>query len=132
MKFEYRNGLIWIPVFLDYEGKQIQIEKCILDTGSATTAIDINFVEFNYHKPTFIRRLCGLGGGTQEVVCQQIDSLTIGKTQLKSIEIEFGDIEEGFGIQGFIGNDILSQFTVTINFIKQSIEMTHYSYDKAE
>ena len=53
MKFEFKNGLIWIPVFLEYEGKQISIEKCILDTGSATTAFDINFVDFNYHKPSF-------------------------------------------------------------------------------
>jgi hypothetical protein len=123
MKFEFRDGLVWIPISLEYEGKQIQIEKCILDTGSATTAFDINFVDFNYQKSSFIRRLCGLGGGTQEVVCQEIDSMMIGKTELKHIEIEFGDIAEGFGIEGFIGNDILSRFTFTIDFQKQEIDM---------
>jgi hypothetical protein len=123
MKFEFKDGLIWIPVFLEYEGKQIKIERCILDTGSSTTAIDIDFVDLNYQKPSFIRRLCGLGGGTQEVVCQKIDNLRIGKTELKEIEIEFGNIEEGFGIQGFIGNDVLRRFTFTINFINQDIDM---------
>lgn len=123
MKFELKKGLIWIPILLNYEGKQIKIEKCILDTGSATTAIDIDFVDFNYQKPSLIRRLCGLGGGTQEVICQKADSLTIGNTELEDIEIEFGDIKEDFGIHGFLGNDILKQFTLTINFLNQEIDM---------
>ncbi len=76
MKFEFKNGLIWIPVVLNYEGAPVKIEKCILDTGSATTAVDIDFVDFNYQKPCFIRELCGLGGGTQEVVCQKVESLS--------------------------------------------------------
>ncbi len=123
MKFEFKDGLIWIPVSLEYEGKQITIERCILDTGSSTTAVDIDFVELNYQKPSFIRQLCGLGGGTQEVVCQKADSLTVGETKLKDIEIEFGDIEEGFGIHGFVGNDVLRRFTLTINFLNQNIDM---------
>lgn len=123
MKFKFRGGLIWIPVSLVYEGKQIRIDECILDTGSATTAFDINFVEFNYQKISFIRRLRGLGGGKQEVVCQQIDSLTIGNTKLNNIDIEFGDVEEGFGIQGFVGNDVLSRFRFTIDFQKQDVDM---------
>jgi len=61
MKFEYYKGLIWIAVSLEYEGKLIGIDKCIFDTGSATTAIDIDLVDFDYRKPSFIRRLCGFG-----------------------------------------------------------------------
>jgi len=123
VKFEYYKGLIWISVGIEYEGKPVEIDKCILDTGSATTAIDIDFVNFNYHKAAFIRRLCGLGGGTQEVICQKIDSFLIGKTELKDVEIEFGDIQSGFGINGFIGNDILSRFSFSIDFFKQKIEI---------
>ncbi len=57
MKFEFDKGLIWIPIKIQYEGKSIEIEKCILDTGSATTAIDIDLVDFNYRKPASIKRL---------------------------------------------------------------------------
>jgi len=124
MKFEFNNGLIWIPVNIQYEGKLIEIENCILDTGSATTALDIDLVDFNYRKPAFIRRLCGLGGGDQEVVCQTIDNLIIDSTELKDIGIEFGDIKSDFGINGFIGNDILSKFSFTVNFAKYVIDMT--------
>ncbi len=122
MKFEFYKGLIWISVGIEYEGKPVKIDKCILDTGSATTAIDKDFVDFNYDKTAFIRRLCGLGGGTQEVICQKTDRFLIDKAEVKDIEIEFGDIQSGFGINGFVGNDILSRFSFSIDFFKQEIE----------
>ena len=68
MNFVFDQGLIWISINIQYEGKSIEIENCILDTGSATTAIDIDLVDFNYRKPASIKRLYGLGGGTQEVI----------------------------------------------------------------
>ncbi len=48
MNFIFRNGLIWVAIGLEYEGIEIKIDNCILDTGSATTAIDIEMVDFNY------------------------------------------------------------------------------------
>ncbi len=40
MKFEWKHGLIWISCELEYEGKTIKADQCILDTGSASTALD--------------------------------------------------------------------------------------------
>jgi hypothetical protein len=40
MNFNFSNGLIWISIGIEYEGEDINIDNCILDTGSATTAID--------------------------------------------------------------------------------------------
>ncbi len=108
---------------IEYEGKAVRIENCILDTGSATTAIDIDLVDFDYRKPSAIRRLCGLGGGSQEVICQTISKLLTDKTELNDVEIEFGDIKSDFGINGFIGNDILEKFSVKIDYLKQEIDL---------
>lgn len=124
MKFAFRQGLIWIPIQIQYEGQLVEIDNCILDTGSATTAIDIDLVEFNYRKPAAIKRLYGLGGGTQEVVSQQIDALMIDRTKLEEIEIEFGDIKADFGINGFVGNDVLSQFLVNIDFARADLGLS--------
>jgi len=46
MIFSFQNGLIWISIDIEYGGKPITINNCILDTGSATTAIDIDLVDF--------------------------------------------------------------------------------------
>ncbi|CAB1084140.1 hypothetical protein D1AOALGA4SA_11672 [Olavius algarvensis Delta 1 endosymbiont] len=77
MNFSFRNGLIWISVVIEYEGESIKFDNCILDTGSATTAIDIDLVEFNYNKPSFVKRLVGIGGGTQEVINQEGNKIAI-------------------------------------------------------
>ncbi len=124
MIFDWRRGLIWITFGLVYEGMPIGIDNCILDTGSATTAIDIELVDFNYWKPAKIKRLFGIGGGTHEVVAQKVDKAIIDGTELKGVEIEFGDIRAELGINGFVGNDILSQFIVTIDYSKQLVDFT--------
>jgi len=121
MKFEWKHGLIWIPLTLIYEGQSYTIDNCIVDTGSATSAIDIGLVPFNYQKPAIIRRLFGIGGGEQEVVSQAVDSLTLGQETFSNIDIEFGDLNIDFGINGFIGTDILSKFLVSIDFTRQKL-----------
>jgi len=124
MIFEWRRGLIWIAFGFVYEGKGVRIDNCILDTGSATTAIDIDLVDFNYRRPATIKRLFGIGGGTHEVVAQKVDKAIIDEIELKDVEIEFGDIKAELGINGFVGNDILSQFIITIDYSKQIVEFT--------
>lgn len=95
------------------------------NTGSATTAIDIDLVAFNYQKPANIKRLFGIGGGVQEVVSQKINTVTIDGNILKNIELEFGDFQKELGINGFIGNDILSHFTICIEYLKNDISLTN-------
>ena len=116
MNFNFRNGLIWISIGIEYEGEDINIDNCILDTGSATTAIDIDLVEFNYKKPSFVKRLVGIGGGTQEVINQEVKKITIDQISLENVEIEFGDIQADLGINGFIGTDILRHFDINLKF----------------
>ena len=62
MNFDYKNSLIWISLLIEYDVKEIQIDDCLLDTGSATTAIDIDFIDFNYKKPSVVKRLKELVG----------------------------------------------------------------------
>ena len=116
MNFNFRNGLICVSIDIKYEGEDIKIDNCILDTGSATTAIDIDLVEFNYKKSSFVKRLVGVGGGTQEVINQEVKKITIDQISLENVEIEFGDIQADLGINGFIGTDILRHFDINIKF----------------
>ncbi|MCK5524219.1 MAG: hypothetical protein KAI83_13895 [Thiomargarita sp.] len=121
MKFERKQGLIWVPIEVIYEGKKIIIPDCIIDTGSSSTMIDIDLVEFDYRKPAIIKRLFGIGTGKQEVLSQEVDKIIIDQFELEAVQIEFGTIKETLGINGFIGNDILSQFIVMIDFNQQII-----------
>jgi len=123
MNFELKHGLIWITFELIYEGNSVVIDNCIVDTGSAATAIDIDLVNFNYGKSAIVKRIFGIGGGTQEVVVSQnVGKVIIGGKELNNIEIEFGDIHAELGINGFVGNDILSRFSILIDYQKQEIQ----------
>lgn len=121
MKFHWENGLLQISVQLYYDNKEYNIDNCILDTGSAGTAFDIDLIEFNYKKPTLIRKIRGIGGD-QEVATQQIDTLFLDSFALEKIDVEFGNFTNRFGINGFIGINALSHFQTTISFSKKSIE----------
>ena len=125
MKFKWKHGLIWVDLEIQYQGIWYPINDCILDTGSATTAIDIDLIDFNYDQPSEIKRLIGIGGGTQEVVSQQIACIIFGNQVLKGLSIEFGDLQEDLGINGFIGTDFLSQFILTLDFSNQIIDLNH-------
>jgi len=124
MIFKWHQGLIWVSIDLGYEGKEHRIDNCVLDTGSATTAVDIDLVDFNYRKPANIKRLFGIRGGIQEVVSQEINAITIDCKMLKNVELEFGDFQKYLGINGFIGNDILSHFTINIDYFEKEINFT--------
>lgn len=123
MIFEWNHGLIWVSIKINYNGAWYLIDNCIIDTGSATTAIDIDLIDFDYKRPAKIKRLLGVGGGSQEVVSQRVDTIMISQTTLSDIEIEFGDLQEDLGINGFIGTDILSQFILTLNFAKKTLNL---------
>jgi hypothetical protein len=123
MNFEYKQGLIWIPLELQYDSNWIKIENCILDTGSASTAIDIDSINLNYSKETKIKRLFGIGTGTQEVISQVVEVIKIDSKEIENIEIEFGSFNSKIGINGFIVNDFLSKFIIKIDYALCSLTL---------
>jgi predicted aspartyl protease len=120
MNFYWKKGLIWVDIELEYNGNKYQIENCIVDTGSASTAIDIDFIEFDYNRITQIKKLSGIGG-IEEVMSQKVESLILGDIKINNLQIEFGNLQNSYGINGFIGTNILSQFQVNIDFSNQKI-----------
>ncbi len=78
-----------------------------------STAIDIDLIELNYSKQTKIKRLFGIGTDTQEVLSQIVKTIKIDFNIIENIEIEFGNFSSKIGINGFIGNDILREKTLS-------------------
>lgn len=123
MKFHWKNGLILIAIEIIYKEKHIIIDNCVVDTGSVSTAIDIELVEFDYQQPTAIHRLIGVGGGTQEVLSQMINEIRIDQHVIQDVKIEFGDLHRELGINGFVGTDVLSKFILNIDFKHQVLNL---------
>ncbi len=121
MRFIENNGLIFIPITLGYDNNVCQISDCILDTGSAGTVIDTSLIPFNHKIPGVLKRLHGIGGH-QDVVSQYVDFIQIENCRLENIQIEFGDIENTFGINGILGTNLLRFMKLYLDFNQHMIE----------
>ena len=121
MQFVEHDGLIFIPITLGYNSKIYQITDCILDTGSAGTIIDIDLIPFNPKIPAILKRLQGIGGH-QDVVAQHVDFIKIDNCRLENILVEFGDIQNSYGIKGILGTNLLRFMNISLNFSQQKID----------
>ncbi len=121
MRFIEHDGLIFIPITLGYDNNIYQISDCILDTGSAGTVIDTDLISFNHRIPGVLKRLNGIGGH-QDVIAQYVDFIQIENCRLENIQIEFGDIENNFNINGILGTNLLRFMILHLNFNQQEIE----------
>ncbi len=92
MIFDWKNGLIWISINIEYEGKNTKINNCILDTGSATTAIDIDLVDFNFQKFAVIKRLHGIGDAFKKSFLKKLKNSKLSKLNLKILKLTLGSM----------------------------------------
>ncbi len=53
---------------------------------------------------------------------RQLMNSSLKTDTLQNVDIEFGDLNIDYGINGFIDTDLLSRFDVTLNFSKKEID----------
>ena len=115
IKFEFSEGLPFI------EGKVKQVLpkvvpiRFIIDTGSSGSAVDVNLVAPDLSRQSRFAKISGVGGGDY-VLIQTIDVIQLGLLQIQDIEMQFGDLENSFGVQGIIGNNILEAYKANIDY----------------
>lgn len=114
MKFEFKSGLIYVPISVHYNKSIIDIQAAI-DTGSAGTAVDINLVKLDLSRKTRIADIVGIGGW-QQVAIQEAEKVIIGDESTLNFQIEFADLKDTFGVDAFIGSDLLKKLNAVIDF----------------
>ena len=123
---EFLGGLLFVSVAIVHSSKETRI-RAIIDTGSAGSAIDINLLKPDFTRPAKFAEIVGVGG-SQPAVIQAVDSLEIGNLILRERQLEFADLENSFGIQGIIGNDLLDLCNATIDFQPRALSVNHPDY----
>ena len=119
MKFTLRHGLCFVLLKVHYSNQIIKLNS-IIDTGSASSVLDINLFAIDYSRRSEIKNMVGIGG-KQEVLIQQVERVEIGRILLNNIEIEFGDLENRFQIEAILGNDILNKLSAVIDYKRRQI-----------
>lgn len=122
MKFNIKFGLPFVSIELIFRGKVLLLEKVLLDTGSASTILNANRLEIigvvpeEYDVVDAIRGV----GGVEYVYTKQLDQLKLDQTILENFQVEIGNMDYGFDLDGIIGFDFISDAELVID-TKQSI-----------
>ncbi len=106
-----KNNLLFTTISIDYQGKTLTLNKILIDTGSTTTLLaadqvkKINIVPMLSDKLRVIRGV----GGREVVFSRVLESLRLDDYQLKPFEVEVGEMDYGFDLNGILGMNFLIQ-----------------------
>jgi len=107
------DNLLQHHLLLLFEGKSLQIDDMIIDTGSSHTVITPDVLEeigVTYENGDDIYEAYGIGGSVP-FYTKVMDEIQIDKFNIKNIEIDVGVLPKDHN--GLLGLDIL----MTYNFI---------------
>lgn len=124
MKIEYRDGLIFTEVKLNFRGKTKIIENVVIDTGAAETIISPDavsdlgiYAELNDKVGSFY----GVGGSLNNFFSKNVDILGMDTFELKDVKLDFGIIDPRGEINGLIGLDLLIKVGAIIDLKNMNI-----------
>ena len=121
ISFQLEGGLLYIPISVQHYTQNISL-NAIIDTGSAGTAVDINNIRPDFSRDARLAEIVGVGG-QQPAVIQNVDQVALGNITFKDFPIEFADLENTFGIEAIVGNDLLKLSNVNIDFPTHSLSL---------
>lgn len=111
MKIEMREGLPLVSVLLSYNGKTMQLNDVLLDTGCSTTIFDSDEVEAidliidrANGRP---RRMYGVGGESELCYEQIVSDLIINHHLFAAFQLQLGITKETYGFNSILGIDFM-------------------------
>ncbi|WP_315371550.1 retropepsin-like aspartic protease [Paenibacillus xylanexedens] len=117
MKISEVYGQPFISIKLEFRGKVLQLEKVLLDTGSASTLLNADVVREVGMVPEendLVEIIRGVGG-IEYVYTKSLDSITVDGTTINEFQVEIGNMDYGLEIDGILGFNFMKQTGVVIN-----------------
>ncbi|GBF76397.1 hypothetical protein PA598K_04863 [Paenibacillus sp. 598K] len=124
MKITERYGLPFIGINIAFQGKSLRLDNVLIDTGSASTLLNADIVGrigIIPEKDDPVDTIRG-GGGVEYVYTKMIDSIRIGETIARNIQVEIGSMDYGLEMDGIIGFNFLKRVGAKIDI--DIMEMT--------
>lgn len=109
VKLRLEGRLPYLEVTLRFSGKQIRLDRVLLDTGSAGSVFAADVVDalgIGPESTDRIRRILGVGG-SEFVYSKRVDELALGDLKVTDFEIQVGAMRYGFPLDGIVGMDFL-------------------------
>jgi len=117
MKICVHDGLPFTKVLLKHQGKSVEADRVLTDSGSAGTVFDVDKlakIDLLPESDDVIRTVFGIGG-TEFVVEKNIDQISLMSLELKNFPIEIGSVDYGFEMKGILGFNFLVRTKAVID-----------------
>jgi hypothetical protein len=124
MKMEYRDGLIFTEIKLNFRGKTKIIENVVIDTGAAETIISpdvVNDLGIYAELNDKVNSFYGVGGSLHNFFSKNVDILGMDTFELRDVKLDFGIIDPRGEINGLIGLDLLIKVGAIIDLKNMNI-----------
>ena len=117
MKICVHDGLPFTKVLLKHRGRSVEVDRILIDSGSAGTVFDVDElakIDLLPELNDVIRTVFGIGG-TEFVVEKNIDQISLMSLELKNFPIEIGSVDYGFEMNGILGFNFLVRTKAVID-----------------
>ncbi|MFB5761999.1 retropepsin-like aspartic protease [Paenibacillus medicaginis] len=111
------HSLPFVSMSIIYKGKELKLQKVLLDTGSASTLLNADIVREIGIVPAGddeVETIRGVGG-VEYVYTKYMDAVIVDGAMLKCFKVEVGSMDYGMEIDGILGFDFLKLARATIN-----------------
>ena len=122
MKLEYKDGLLYTSLKINYDGKTVEVNNIVVDTGASFCIIDPSSIEelgITLNKDDEIETFYGVNG-IFSYVKRTADSIILDKVILNNIDFYMGTIDDN--INGLLGLDVLIKSNASINLEDMNIK----------
>jgi hypothetical protein len=117
MKIDILYGLPFVKLGVQYRGKRLNLNKVLLDTGSAETILNANVVDEMGVVPEendTVDIIRGVGG-VEYVYVKNFEKLILGEITQENFQVEIGNMEYGMEIDGILGFDFIQSSKLVID-----------------
>ena len=121
-------GLPFVSMTVVFRGRELRLEKVLLDTGSASTLLnadvvqEIGMVPEGNDSVDIIRGV----GGVEYVYTKYLDSIIVDEAILKDFQVEIGNMDYGMEIDGILGFNFLKQAGSVIHTVEMQLKTNVY------
>ncbi|QGQ93829.1 hypothetical protein EHS13_02355 [Paenibacillus psychroresistens] len=117
MNIDVVYGLPFVTVSICFRGKEVLLDRVLLDTGSAGTVFNADVVDqigVMVEPEDILNKIRGVGG-VEIVYSKHFDFVRFGEVSLKGFEVEIGEMNYGMKIDGILGFDFIRDASLIID-----------------
>ena len=118
------HDLPFVTVTVAHQKDQLDIPNVLVDTGSGTTVLSVDWVrkiKITYTLQDDLYTIRGVGG-REAVFLRELDYLQVGEYCMRHFDVEIGGLDYGFEINGILGMNFLKRAGAVINLQEMKLQ----------